>query len=204
MCWWPEADARFHRKSLMGLFDFFSRGSNSRSPAGTEPRCDHYSFAHVVLRKAAFENPTLCVTSLASPDGRQYLAELWDNVVTTCREHEQPVEITLDDILIHKLRVGTFPCTLLELPSPRYSTEVFFVAIILTVDMTADTQNISGNSVRYLTLENSEPHDEEVHTVLGEWSAEGIHYILGTGPYPELSEFVAAITELFDQRNFTE
>ena len=60
---------------------------------------------------------------------------------------------------------------------------------------------MSENSVRYLTLENGEPHDEEVHTVLGEWSSDGNHHNLGPGPYPELSEFVARITDIVSQQS---
>jgi len=180
----------------MGLFDFFSRGSGGKSPSETEPRCDHYSFAHVVLRKAAFENPTKCVTSLASPDGKEYLSELWNEVLETCKQHNQPIELTLDDILIHKLRVGPFPCTILEMPAPHFATEAFFVGLILTVDITDQSQNMSNGSVRFLTLENGEPTEEEVQTVIGEWTADGSHSNLGSGSYPELSEFVAKITNL--------
>lgn len=183
----------------MGLFDFFSRGSASKSPAGFDPRCDHYSFAHVVLRNAAFDNPTQCVTSLASTNGKQYLSDVWDNVVDICKQHNQPVELTLDDILIHKLRVGPFPCTILEMPAPRFATEAFFVALILTVDITDQSQNMSNGSIRYLTLENGEPNEEEVDTVIGEWSEDGQHNKLGDGTYPELGEFVAKITELVMQ-----
>lgn len=180
----------------MGLFDFFSRGSGSKSQSRTEPRCDHYSFAHVVLRNAAFDNPTQCVTSLASTDGKQYLSEIWDNVVDTCKKHNQPIELTLDDILIHKLRIGPFPCTILEMPAPHFATEAFFVALILTVDITDQSQNMSSGSVRYLTLENGEPNEEIVQTVIGEWTAKGSHNNLGPGPYPDLGEFVTKITEL--------
>ncbi|NQV23331.1 MAG: hypothetical protein HQ518_03095 [Rhodopirellula sp.] len=185
----------------MGLFDIFSRGLSGKTLSGKEPRCDHYSFAHVVLRKAVFENPAHCVTSLASPDGRHYQSELWDNVVAACHEHHQPVELTLDDILIHKLRVGSFPCIIVEMPAPHFATEAFFVAIILKVDVTARSQNLSKEAVRYLTLENGEPHEEKVHTILGEWSADGRHNNLGPGTYPELGEFVACITDLVSQQS---
>jgi hypothetical protein len=188
----------------MGLFDFFSRGSKSKSNTGTDPRCDHYSFAHVVLRKAAFENPTKCVTSLAATDGKEYLSELWNEVVETCSKHDQPVEITLDDILIHKLRVGPFPCTILEMPAPHFATEAFFVALILTVDITDQSQNLTNGSVRIFTLENGEPNEEEVQTVIGEWSAEGRHTTLGPGTYPDLSEFVTRITDLVSQPSLPE
>tara|TARA_R110002072_G_scaffold302710_2_gene487656 strand:- start:181335 stop:181913 length:579 start_codon:yes stop_codon:yes gene_type:complete len=180
----------------MGLFDFFSRGSGGKSQSGVDPRCDHYSFAHVVLRKAAFENPTKCVTSLASPSGKEYLSELWNQVLETCKQHNQPIELTLDDILIHKLRVGPFPCTILEMPAPHFATEAFFVALVLTVDITDQSQNMSDGSVRFFTLENGEPNEEEVQTVIGEWTADGKHSNLGPGTYPELSEFVTKITDL--------
>lgn len=180
----------------MGLFDFFSKGTGGKSQSETDPRCDHYSFSHVVLRKAAFANPTKCVTSLASPDGKQYLSELWTEVAETCKQHNQPIELTLDDILIHKLRVGPFPCTILEMPAPHFATEAFFVALVLTVDITDQSQNMTNGSVRFFTLENGEPNEEEVQTVIGEWTADGSHSNLGPGPYPELGEFVTAITEI--------
>jgi len=186
----------------MGLFDFFSRGVKSKNES--HPRCDHYSFAHVVLRKAAFENPTECVTSLAATDGKEYLSDLWNEVVETCKQHNQPIELALDDILIHKLRVGPFPCTILEMPAPRFATEAFFVALILTVDITDQSQNIPDGSVRFLTLENGEPNEEEVQTVIGEWSAEGNHSNLGLGTYPELSEFVTRITDVISQPSLPE
>lgn len=188
----------------MGLFDFFSRGAGSSNSSGTEPRCDHYSFAHRILREAAFRNPTECVTSLASPDGRQYLQQLWYEVDTACREYDQPVEISLDDILIHKLRLGAFPCTVVEMPAPQFSTEAFFVAIVLTVDMTATSQSLTEKSIRYLTLENGEPDEEKVETILGEWLPGGRHVSLGAGPYPELSGFVATVTELVAEQNSAE
>lgn len=188
----------------MGLFDFFSRGSKSKDKTESDPRCDHYSFAHVVLREAAFENPTKCVTSLAATDGKEYLTELWNDVVETCKQHNQPAELTLDDILIHKLRVGPFPCTILEMPAPHFATEVFFVALILTVDITDQSQNMTNGPVRFLTLENGEPNEEEVQTVLGEWSAEGNHSNLGPGPYPDLSEFVTRITDMVSQPSLPE
>lgn len=188
----------------MGLFDFFSRDPTGKGQSGTKPRCDHYSFAHVVLRKAAFANPAQCVTEAASTNGKQYLTQLWKDVVATCEKNHQPVDMTLDDILIHKLRIGTFPCTLLEMPSPEFCEEAFFIAMILTVDLTNQSPNLSANSIRYLTLENGEPHEEQVHTVLGEWSQDGNHIDHGPGPYPDLGEFVTRITDLVSQRNLTE
>jgi hypothetical protein len=82
------------------------------------------------------------------------------------------------------------------MPAPHFATEAFFVALILTVDITDQSQNMTSGSVRYLTLENGEPNEEEVQTVVGEWSADGRHTTLGPGPYPDLSDFVARITDL--------
>jgi len=183
----------------MGLFDLFSRGVKSKCKNESNPRCDHYSFAHVVLREAAFENPTQCVTSLAATDGKEYLSELWNDVVETCKQHNQPIGLKLDDILIHKLRVGFFPCIIVEMPAPRFATEAFFVALVLAVDITDQSQNMPDGPIRFLTLENGEPSEEEVQTVIGEWSAEGNHSNLGPGTYPELSEFVTRITDEVSQ-----
>ena len=186
----------------MGLLNFFSRGVKSKNEP--HPRCDHYSFAHVVLRQAAFENPTECVTSLAATDSKEYLSELWNEVVETCKQHNQPIGLTLDDILIHKLRIGPFPCIIVEMPAPCFATEAFFVALVLTVDITDQSQNMPDSPVRFFTLENGEPNEEEVQTVIGEWSAEGNHCNLGTGTYPELSEFVTRITDVVSQPTLPE
>lgn len=188
----------------MKLFDFFSRGSSGRRSTRNEPRCDHYSFAHRVLREAVFRHPGECVTALASTDGKQYLEDLWSQVEAVCEEQDQSVEIELDDILIHKLRLGSFPCTVVEMPAPRYCSEAFFVAIVLTVEVTSQSRSLTPESIRYLTLENGEPDEEKVETILGEWLSDGRHQSLGSGPYPELSEFVATVTEVVAQQNLSE
>lgn len=114
------------------------------------------------------------------------------------------MEVSLDDILIHKLRLGAFPCTVVEMPAPQFSTEAFFVAIVLTVDITASSQSLTENSIRYLTLENGEPDEEKVETVLGEWLPGGRHVSLGSGPYPDLSAFVATVRELVAETDSAE
>ena len=90
------------------------------------------------------------------------------------------------------------------MPAPRFATEAFFVALVLTFDITDQSQNIPDGSVRFLTLENGEPNEEEVQTVIGEWSAEGNHSNLGLGTYPELSEFVTRITDVISQPSLPE
>lgn len=185
----------------MGLFDFLTRQSGREGQAGTDPRCDHYSFAHSILRKAAVDNPTKCVTALASTDGDAFLAELWNEVIDVCEEYKQPVNVSPDDILIHKLRIGPFPCTLLEMPAAQFPTEAFFVAIVLTVDMTDQSGSVAEHSMRYLTLEHKEIDDDEIQTVVGEWMNDDTHVSHGDGPDPELEGFVAHLTELVCGRN---
>jgi hypothetical protein len=183
----------------MGLLDFFSRRGGQDEPSGNEARNDHYTFPHTVLREAAFADPTECVTTLASADAADYVTKLFEEVIQACQEFEFPVTMTPDDVLIHKLRIGPFPCTLIEMPTPNYPTEVFFVALVLTVDVTSREKQAPETSLRFITLEHGEVVDtqrDEIPTVLGEWMADESYVSHGEGPKPTIDEFVRSVNEL--------
>jgi hypothetical protein len=186
----------------MGLFkQFFSAIKNRHVISGDGgPRCDHYSFTHVVLRKAAFDNPAHAVTKLASVDAGEMLDELWLDVRAICKQHNEAVSIDPADILIHKSRVATFPCVLLEMPTPANPTEAFLVAMVLTIDLSDTERGFQETPIRYFTLELAESDNDEIQTVVGEWFADESHQIHGPGPAPALDLFVAAITNLATQR----
>lgn len=190
----------------MGLLDFFSRRGRQENSPGNEARNDHYTFPHTVLREAAFGDPTECVTTLASADAADYVAKLFEEVVQACQEFDFPVTMTPDDLLIHKLRIGPFPCTLIEMPTPKFPTEVFFVALILTVDVTSREQQDPETSLRFITLEHGEIVDQqrdEIPTVLGEWMADESYVSHGAGPTPTIDEFVRRINELVASKRLT-
>lgn len=189
----------------MGLLDFFSRRGrrDELSTTGNEARCDHYIFPHTVLREAAFADPTEVVTTLASADALDFITILFEDVEQACREFEYPVTMTPHDILIHKLGVGPFPCTLIELPTPKYAAEVFFVALILTVDVTSREKQTPETSLRFITLEHGQIIDterDEIPTVLGEWLADESYVSHGDGPAPTIDNFVRRINELVSNK----
>lgn len=178
----------------MGLFNLFSRAKSHASDQSA--RCDHYSFAHVVLRDAAFEDPTQIVTTLASAKSQELLGDLWDGVLALCREHSQTSTIATNDILIHKIRVGTFPCAVVEMPTPQHATEAFFVALVLAVHLAGDDWEFEPEPLRYFTLEYSEAEHREIKTVLGEWKTRSTYVNHGPGPAPTIDDFVARVSEL--------
>ena len=127
-------------------------------------------------------------------------------MIQACQEFEFPVTMTPEDVLIHKLRIGPFPCTLIEMPTPKYLTEVFFLALVLTVDVTSREQQAPETSLRYITLEHGEIVDaerDEIPTVLGEWMADESYVSHGTGPTPTIHDFVRSINELVANKRLT-
>jgi hypothetical protein len=188
----------------MGLREFFTRRfARSAGSRGTEPRCDHYSFAHVVLRDAAFQNPAGCVTSLASDNSAEFLNGLWHSVGLLCEEHGQAMTLDPNDILIHKLPVGPYPCALLEMPTPEFATEAFFIALVLSVDLMNRSPQLPAKSLWYLTLEYSTLLDCDIETVIGEWSSGGNYEVLCSGPAPELETFTSCVREIVLDRRLT-
>ena len=184
----------------MGLREFFTRRLGRAGGAGrdghSEPRCDHYSFAHVVLRDAAFQNPAGCVTTLASENSAEFLNGLWHSVGLLCEEHGQAMTVDPNDILIHKLPIGPYPCALIEMPTPQFATEAFFIALVLSVDLLNRSPQQPAKSLWYLTLEYSKLADCDIETVIGEWDSAGRHEARGPGPAPELDTFTARVRDI--------
>lgn len=183
----------------MGLLDIFGRRpkpSDQRSGTSPAARCDHYTFAHVVLRDAVFDNPTQAVSQLGSSASGDFLALLWEQVISICQHFQQPVTVNADDILIHKIPVGTFPCALIEMPTPQYETEAFFIALVLTLDMSDQSWKDGTRVIRFLTLEFERGNERELRTVIGEWSSRERYISHGPGTYPSVDQFIAKVTEL--------
>jgi len=181
----------------MGLLDFITRRSKPsvQRSGQNAARCDHYTFSHVVLRDAVFENPPHVVAQLAAGSG-DFIATLWEQVLSICQHFQQPATVNPDDILVHKIPVGTFPCTLIEMPTPQFETEAFFIALVLTLDMADQSWKDGSRVVRFLTLEFVKGDEQELVTVMGEWTSPERYISHGPGPYPNVAGFVAKIAEL--------
>jgi hypothetical protein len=186
----------------MGIFDFLKR-KPAEDPLeavaaneADQPRCPHYTFAHVALRSVAFQQPLQCLAVLASPDARAFIADLLQSVSEFCREQGREADFRANDVVVHMVRAGGYPCAVIEMPPPRATTETFYVALVLLVDPSEASPDFEKVALRYFTLEKGFVLDGPPRTVLGEWTAEGSHVNYGDGPAPGLEPFLQAISEL--------
>jgi hypothetical protein len=189
----------------MGLFDFFRRKPQAppdRAPIEEdlpEPRCHHYTLAHYALRSVAFEQPVRFLGILASPDAQRFLTDLLRSVSEHCKEREPRPDFRIQDVTVHKVRVGRYPCVVLELPRPRATTEAFFVAAVLLADLDQGLPDSHAAVLRYFTLEKGFVLGGPPRTVLCEWTAEGSHLNYGDGPAPQLQAFTGGLEELLSR-----
>jgi hypothetical protein len=182
---------------IVGLFDLFRRKpqgpSDSNAEDFDEPRCHHYALAHYALRSAAFGDPLAYLGILASPDARGFLAHMLRSVSEHCKNEEPG--FAAEDIAVHPVRVGRYPCAVVELPRPRAAAEAYFTAAVLLADLQDRTPESAPLELRYFTLEKGITLAGPPRTVLCEWTSEGSHANYGDGPMPQLEAFVRAVEE---------
>jgi hypothetical protein len=160
----------------------------------TRARPVHYSFVHHALRSVALSDPLFYLGVLASPDALKFLGHLLQQVVQHMGLTTPPPDFNLDDLTVHPVRVGGFPCAIVELPRPIAQTEAFFSAAVLLTPL--DTQPMPEKpAVRYFTLEQSFDLDGTPFAMMCEWT-DTAHMNFGGGPPPRLAAFVAAIEHL--------
>jgi hypothetical protein len=182
----------------MGLFDFFRRRPTAeRTPDRVplpEPRCHHYTLAHLALRDAAFQHPVAFLGLLASPRAQAFLTEVYRSVEDHCREREPRPSFGPEDLKIHTVRAGRYPCAVVEMPAPRSAAEAYFVAAVLLADPAEELPDPKDVQLRYFTLEEGFVFPgAPPRTVLAEWTADRTHVNFGDGPPPQVTAFVAAI-----------
>jgi hypothetical protein len=117
-----------------------------------------------------------------------------------CKEREPRPDFDIEDIAVHKVRVGKYPCAVVEMPRPRAITEAFFVAAVLLADPDREMPDPKEVVLRYFTLEKGFTFEGPPRTVLCEWTAEGTHCNYGDGPAPRLEAFLQAVEELLSKR----
>lgn len=189
----------------MGLFDFFRRRPRAPDNAGDEPadldepRCHHYALAHLALRGVAFDQPLGFLGVLASPDARHFLSDMLASVAEHCKDREPRPDFSVDDLRVHRLRIGKYPCAVIEMPRPRAVAEAHFVAAVLLADPSDGLPDGERIPVRYVTLEKGSTIGGGARTVLCEWTADGTHANFGDGPPAELPAFARAVEELISR-----
>jgi hypothetical protein len=158
----------------------------------TEPlRCQHYQFAHAALRSVAFANPVQLMTLLATPDVQSAFVTLLEQVEQDCKDGGEPCDFDASQIGVHQRRAAGHPCAVVEMPPPRATSEAYYAAPVLLMDV--DPEKVA---LRYFTLEYAAEQGDGTGTVLGEWAADGRHVNHGVGPAPSLEPFLAAVSAL--------
>lgn len=176
--------------------DFFDLGPGESSGDDlSDPRCGHYSLAHYALRGVAFQDPLFFLGVLASPESQRFLADLLRRVQEHCRDREPLAQFSVEELSVHKRRIGPRPCAIVEMPAPRAVAEAFYAAGVLLAD---PAELIQGEPapLRYFTLERGMSLDGSRRTVLCEWTSDGTHRNYGDGPPPTPDEFLRAIEKL--------
>jgi hypothetical protein len=190
---------------VMGLFDFLRRKPDGPPKADPvegdldEPRCHHYTLAHYALRIMAFQEPLSFLGILASPQRQPFLVRLLQRVSEHCKERESRPDFRIEDIAVHQVRVGPYPCAILEMPRPRAMSEAYFVAAVLLTDLEKGMPEAKEVALRYFTLEKGLAFGGPPRTVLCEWTADGTHHNFGDGPAPRLGSFIEAVQELLSK-----
>ena len=161
-----------------------------------ETRPAHYLLAHYALRSVALNDPVFYFGVLASPEARRFLTDLLRTTAEHLRPGDPPPDFTADDLTVHTVRAGGYPCAVVELPSPRAMTEAYFTAAVLLADPAAEAPDLAAAPVRYFTLEKSFDLEGNPFAMMCEWSKGGAHANFGGGPPPRLDDFIKAVEYL--------
>lgn len=182
--------------SNSGTIDGLGPDVAPASPAKDAPNSLHYALVHEALRATAFENPTLICGTLTSGMGTPFLRSLVDGV----RDAEITSNFTIEAIRLHKLRVGRFPCLIIEMPPPEQPREAYFAAILLMADSKTPLHHIGVNHLRFFTLERTADAGDPTKTVFCEWNEAGGRRSYGDGPSPTVDRFLHALSGMAGTR----
>ena len=182
----------------MGLFDFFKRKpAPPRSKSGAGPSL-HYVLAHYALRQTALADPVIYLGILASEDAPKFIGNMIDAVAS---DFGQSPAFHADAITVHPLRVGRYPCAVIEMPEPGDVAEAYFTALVGMIDLADGPPPESEDlPARYFTLEKGATLDGQPRTVLAEWDATS-HMNYGDGPIATVEAFLQAIEEHLGEEN---
>lgn len=146
-----------------------------------------YGFAHQLLPHALLSHPRP-FTMLAGPVGTEYVRQMWE----LAAERIAPGTPIPEELRALPPRVGgPFVCAVIVMPPPQEMTEAHMVALVGRLSDPALASLDDVRSRAYYTLEAGSGGT----TVLGQWTADGSHLNLGSGPEPTADAFVLAIGE---------
>jgi len=150
----------------------------------------HYHFAHVFLRDGAFRTPQQLFHTVRIY-GDPFIADLWEAAAGHLGVLAGPVPPP-PRVVMHRVNARIFVAVIHMPPATDLALahRVGLTWIFPPVDSAADAEA----TLRYFTLEYGEASDGGSRTVLGEWTADGLHLNHGDGPplEPEAA-FLSAI-----------
>jgi hypothetical protein len=153
------------------------------------PRRHHYLFCHRELPFAAFHVGGDLVS--AARQGHLTLTALWNKVGQTLPEDQR---LRPDGLAARYHPFANHDVILVSFPRPQAPTEAYFAAIAVPI-------NGRSSGVRYLTLEAAvSPLDGARYNMIGEWTRDGAHGNLGSGPAVYPDAFLDVVVELLDEQ----
>jgi len=196
----------------MSLKSWYEEGEAKREAArqaklaATRPRArqQHYLFAHKMLPQIAFDFGAASVLMLS--DGER-AADFLERVWRDCGEGLQGRDLVdLDGasvgLSVETRRVaGEEMISIVTLPAPQVTPEAYFVAFMCDAvphsapdDGSPESTDIwkllvRSTPVRVFTLELSQDEGGRDGTVFCEWTNDGRHVNMGTGPSPDKNAF---------------
>ena len=166
-------------------------------------RLQHHQFAHQVLPKALFADPSAVLVPLvsatgSSAEGREHLLRFWEAAGEDASENHKvsPDSLTYSMVVLGHPNSTAF---LIELPPPVKKPEAFMVLIVFDAPgLTCGTLR----HLRYFALQYDTDKNAPHKTWLCEWKPQEngkLEYVdLGAGPPPEKSAFMARVQQIIE------
>jgi hypothetical protein len=154
----------------------------------SQPRPQHYMYAHRVLPSLFFQDPERFLEILKK-EGIPFLRFFWDKLGSSLDAGDtHPMHGVNYETRV--LENGTV-ITLIELPKPEHVTEAYFVALVFR------PLGASGESIqRYFTLEyGMSLFESGERSVLCEWTIDNRHVNYGDGPEPASQAFFTTVCQ---------
>ena len=153
----------------------------------SKARGQYYAIAHQMLPGLFFQDPEKFIETMQT-NGAEFLHYLWKKAGEYSKSNDQNA---IRQFAVAVTPVGDTQIGIITLPTPKFTTEAFFVATVYR-----PTSSETPQYIRYITLEYGEPLEGDPHTVLCEWQGD-IHRNYGDGPKAQVELFLHTIITQF-------
>lgn len=151
----------------------------------TEPRKNHYIFAHNSLPFLLFTKTDKTLEELEF-NGQVFVNNLWMGISGELSKQGLPI-VEPNGLKMHKEYINHVNLYLVEMPAPIGMTESYYVVI-----------SVKDNVPRYFTLELTAKgmcDGRDNPTVFGEWTSQHKHINYGCGPIPDKNKMLERVVK---------